>query len=751
MKKEKHSVFCTPRFYFLLLIGGLIGAFMGSTIGTVVGVLIGALIGALIGVLLAKPEGYRDSGIAGGIAGVFVELLVLLLFKKPSLDALAIVITAIGTIATGILGGIIACYMRGSHTMRNVFHSPRFVVGFTIFVIIVLTAIMYANLDPRGMNEKDSYGDGFLPPGTYFSVYDANIASINPTTSHRIVKPGDDNREAYNIRMDRYIPESDRNLIIRYLSRKYAWENGYLVISNVDKDGNPRDIAAYKQQKIDEQTAIINEAQKNLEEYQKIVDDPDVKEGQKRAYRNTRIPAEERKIEEAEKKLKTYETGLLTDDQALEMWRESDVVKAWHEENNLESGAPVTVQFLREQWSQNYEPVVAIVEKTSDEKRAAVLPEGFKTGIGYIGSEEGLGFQVSDQNSFNRIGKIIHIDPSSPLMFIQGYTSVATPNPENMKYQNDNNGEDISLFTYSSGALRTATGEQSTEIRELVQNLQALNAGGSVYLFVNPLITSISINPLSKTASNLLTDTNYIRVDEVANSISFPLGTDNAGHDMLLRLVDAIGKSLMIGLLAGSVATLLGLLVGLLAGYVGGKLDDILTFIMNIFTVIPGFVLMIIIYNTVNKDQRGIVMCGLIIGFTSWVWTARSVRSQVISLRNRDHVNLSKLSGHSLFRIILTDILPYIASYVVMAFILQVSSGILAEAQLSILGLGPNEAKDGATLGVLMNWAKLMGAYTSSNAWWAYFPVIGTIALISFSLNLMNTGLDQVFNPTLRD
>ena len=126
------------------------------------------------------------------------------------------------------------------------------------------------------------------------------------------------------------------------------------------------------------------------------------------------------------------------------------------------------------------------------------------------------------------------------------------------------------------------------------------------------------------------------------------------------------------------------------------------------------------------------------------------MRSQVISLRNRDHVNLSKLSGHSLGRIVLTDILPYIASYVVMAFILQVSSGILAEAQLSMLGLGPNP-NELPTLGLMMNWAKLFGAYTSSNAWWAYFPVILVIALISFSLNLMNTGLYQVFNPTLRD
>ena len=97
----------------------------------------------------------------------------------------------------------------------------------------------------------------------------------------------------------------------------------------------------------------------------------------------------------------------------------------------------------------------------------------------------------------------------------------------------------------------------------------------------------------------------------------------------------------------------------------------------------------------------------------------------------------------------LTDILPYVASYVVMAFILQISSGILAEAQLSMLGLGPATTKV-TTLGLMMNWAMSCKA-PLSNAWWAFVPVILSIALISFSLNLMNTGLDQVFNPQLRD
>lgn len=241
----------------------------------------------------------------------------------------------------------------------------------------------------------------------------------------------------------------------------------------------------------------------------------------------------------------------------------------------------------------------------------------------------------------------------------------------------------------------------------------------------------------------------YVNVGEVINTKTLPLGTDNFGADVLKKLVSACGTSIRIGLLAGVVATLIGLTLGLLSGYLGGIVDDIIMFITNIFTVIPGFILLILITNSVGQEHRGATLVSVVIGLTSWTWTTRSVRSQVISLRNRDHVNLSKLSGHSMVRIVLTDILPYIASYVVMAFILQVSSGILSEAQLSMLGLGPSTATT-TTLGLMMNWAVQFSAHTNGS-WWAYFPVILTITLISFSLNLMNTGMDQVFNPTLRD
>ena len=241
----------------------------------------------------------------------------------------------------------------------------------------------------------------------------------------------------------------------------------------------------------------------------------------------------------------------------------------------------------------------------------------------------------------------------------------------------------------------------------------------------------------------------YVNIAQVSSVQVLPLGTDNFGRDVLTELVEATKVSLVIGFVAGIIATLIGLTLGLLGGYIGGWVDDIIMFITNLFTVIPSIVLLILISFSIGQDKRGAVTIAIVIGFTSWVWTARAVRSQVFSLRNRDHVNLSKLSGHSIYRIILTDILPYIASYVIMALILQISSGILAEASLSILGLGPRTTET-PTLGLMMNWAMIYQAEILGK-WWAYFPVLLTIALITFSMNLMNTGLDQVFNPALRD
>ena len=249
--------------------------------------------------------------------------------------------------------------------------------------------------------------------------------------------------------------------------------------------------------------------------------------------------------------------------------------------------------------------------------------------------------------------------------------------------------------------------------------------------------------------TGVVAQSDYVNINQVPNVRILPLGTDNFGRDVLTELVKATGVSLQIGFVAGIIATLIGLTLGLLAGYIGGMVDDVIVFITNLFTVIPSIVLLILISFSIGQEKRGAFTIATVIGFTAWPWTTRAVRAQVISLRNRDHVNLSKLSGHSIVHIILTDILPYIASYVVMALILQISSGILAEAGLSILGLGPRTTEV-PTLGLMMNWAMIYQAQILGK-WWAYFPVIITIALITFSMNLMNTGLDQVFNPALRE
>lgn len=249
--------------------------------------------------------------------------------------------------------------------------------------------------------------------------------------------------------------------------------------------------------------------------------------------------------------------------------------------------------------------------------------------------------------------------------------------------------------------------------------------------------------------TGVVAQSDYVNVNQVPNVRVLPLGTNSFGRDVLTELVKATGVSLQIGFVAGIVATLIGLTLGLLGGYVGGLADDTTMFATNLFTVIPTIVLLILISYSIGQEKRGAFTIAVVIGLTSWVWTARAVRAQVISLRNRDHVNLSKLSGHSIVHIILTDILPYIASYVVMAFILQISTAILAEAGLSILGLGP-KTTEVPTLGLMLNWALIYQAPILGK-WWAYLPVIVTIVLITFSMNLMNTGLDQVFNPALRD
>ena len=227
-------------------------------------------------------------------------------------------------------------------------------------------------------------------------------------------------------------------------------------------------------------------------------------------------------------------------------------------------------------------------------------------------------------------------------------------------------------------------------------------------------------------------------------SVGVWLGTDAIGNDVFLQLMHGLGTSLYIGLVAGLVATLIGVAVGTLSGYLGGLLDEILMGLTNILITVPTIVILVLL--SVALQNRSTLLLGVIIGVTSWPWTARAVRAQTSSLKTREHVDIAKLSGAGTFGVIVREILPYMASYVVMAFVLQLSSGILNEAGLSLLGLGPSQS---VSLGKMLQSA-LQGEALRTGAYWAILPQTVLLSIIAFSLLLLQSSLDELFNPRLR-
>lgn len=223
------------------------------------------------------------------------------------------------------------------------------------------------------------------------------------------------------------------------------------------------------------------------------------------------------------------------------------------------------------------------------------------------------------------------------------------------------------------------------------------------------------------------------------------LGTDHLGIDMVSRLVRGLRSSLYVGFLAGTVATVVGTLIGLYGGYKGGLIDDLLTVGTNLFLVIPSLIVLILLSSSI-ENGRSLTLIALIIGCTTWTWSARAVRAQSSSLRGRDHVALARINGYGTLGIVLLHIMPYLLSYIFMVFILQTATGILSEASISMLGLGPY---DSISLGNILNDAIKNEALTDG-AWWAFMPAVVLITVIVFALYIINTSLEGVFNPRLR-
>jgi len=197
-------------------------------------------------------------------------------------------------------------------------------------------------------------------------------------------------------------------------------------------------------------------------------------------------------------------------------------------------------------------------------------------------------------------------------------------------------------------------------------------------------------------------------------------------------------------------ATTIGVVVGIVAGYVGGWIEELLMGITNILLAIPVIIILILIMTSLQSTSieflKGFTGIALVIGIVAWPWTARAVRAQASSVGAREHIDVAKLSGARTPGILIRDVLPYLASYVVMAWVLQLASAILAESTLSMLGLGPSGTN---SLGMQLHWALAFQA-VATGAWWAFLPPTIVLTLISFGLLYLQSSLDEVFNPRLR-
>ena len=228
-------------------------------------------------------------------------------------------------------------------------------------------------------------------------------------------------------------------------------------------------------------------------------------------------------------------------------------------------------------------------------------------------------------------------------------------------------------------------------------------------------------------------------------SSDYYLGTTAYGQDVYAQFVYGLGTTFMVGIVGGGLATLIGMLVGFLGGYKGGWLDEVLNVITNIILVIPTFALLLIM--VAYLKLRGGLIESIFIGLTSWPWAARAIRAQTFSLASREFVDLAKLSGMKTMKILFGEIAPNMMSYLFMTFILQFGGAILTAATLDFVGLGPTQ---GVSLGLMMNWATNGSALLLGYWWWFLPPGIAITAVVG-SLYIMNVGLDEVFNPKLRE
>ncbi|WP_052460416.1 ABC transporter permease [Microbacterium gorillae] len=221
------------------------------------------------------------------------------------------------------------------------------------------------------------------------------------------------------------------------------------------------------------------------------------------------------------------------------------------------------------------------------------------------------------------------------------------------------------------------------------------------------------------------------------------LGTTHMGEDVLSQIIYGTRGVLIVGFAAGIIATIIAVAVGVTAGYVSGWKSEGLSALTNVFLVVPGLPLVIIIAS--QYEDPPLLVIATVLAITGWAWGARVLRAQTMSLRNRDFVQAARANGESLWRIITVEMLPNLIAIIASSFVGTVTAAILGLTTLAFIGVIPIT---NLNWGTILFWAQQNGAFP--DYWWWYVPAGLCIALIGIALSLINFGIDEYVNPRLR-
>lgn len=222
------------------------------------------------------------------------------------------------------------------------------------------------------------------------------------------------------------------------------------------------------------------------------------------------------------------------------------------------------------------------------------------------------------------------------------------------------------------------------------------------------------------------------------------LGTDHLGRDVLSQLLVGTQGVMMVGVLAGVLATGLAVLIGVSSGFLGGASDEVLSALSNIFLVIPALPLIIIVAGAI--PDAGNLLIAFVLAVTGWAWGARVLRAQTLSLRGRDFIEAARANGESTWRIVWLETLPNLTAIIASSFISTVTFAVLTQTTLSFIGV---TSVTDWSWGTVLYWAQANGAL-ARGAWWWFVPAGLLIALLGMSLALINFGIDEFVNPRLR-